>query len=89
LLIAVRAKVESVEHWRERFKTHVDLFKSQGVSIAHMGAANDETVVAVFETNNPDEFIKIFNDSETAEAMSEDKITGGVEIFVLDEVLRL
>ena len=89
MLIAVRAKVESVEHWRERFNTHVDLFKSQGVSIAHMGAANDETVVAVFETNNPDEFIKIFNDSGTAEAMSEDKITGGVEIFVLDEVLRL
>ena len=89
MLIAVRAKVESVEHWRERFKTHVNLFKSQGVSIAHMGAANDETVVAVFETNNPDEFIKIFNDSETAEAMSEDKITGGVEMFVLDEVLKL
>ena len=42
LLIAVRAKVESVEHWRERFKTHVDLFKSQGVSAAHMGAANEE-----------------------------------------------
>ena len=89
MLIAIRAKVESVEHWRERFKTHVDLFKSQGVTIAHMGAANDETVVAVFETNSPDEFIKIFNDSETAEAMSEDKITGGVEMFVLDEVLKL
>ena len=89
MLIAVRAKVESVEHWRERFKTHVDLFKSQGVSIAYMGAANDDTVVAVFETNNSDKFIKIFNDPETAEAMSEDKITGGVEMFVLDEVLKL
>ena len=89
MLIEVRAKVECVEHWRERFKTHVDLFKSQGVSTAHMGAADEETVVAVFETNNPDEFIKIFNDSETAEAMSEDKITGGVEMFVLDEVLKL
>ena len=89
MLIAVRAKVESVEHWRERFKTHVDLFKSQGVSIAYMGAANDDTVVAVFETSNPDKFIKIFNDPETAEAMSEDRITGGVEMFVLDEVLKL
>ena len=89
MLIAIRAKVESVEHWRERFKTHVDLFKSQGVSIAHMGAANDDTVIAVFETDNPDEFIKIFNDPDTAEAMSEDKITGGVEMFVLDEVLKL
>ena len=89
MLIAVRAKVESVEHWREKFKTHIDLFKSQGVTIAYMGSANDETVVAVFETNKPDEFIKIFNEPATAEAMSEDKITGGVEMFVLDETLKL
>ena len=89
MLIAVRAKVESVEHWREKFKTHVDLFKSQGVTIAYMGSANDETVVAVFETNKPDEFIKIFNEPATAQAMSEDKITGGVEMFVLDETLEL
>lgn len=89
MLIAVRAKVESVDHWRERFKTHVDLFKSQGVSIAHMGAANEETVVAVFETTNPDEFMKIFNDPATEEAMLEDRITGGVEIFILDETLKL
>ena len=89
MLIAVRAKVESVEHWREKFKTHVDLFKSQGVTIAYMGSANDETVVAVFETNKPDEFIKIFNEPATAQAMSEDKITGGVEMFVLDETLKL
>ena len=34
-------------------------------------------------------FIKIFNDPATANAMSEDKITGGVEMFVLDETLKL
>ena len=89
MLIAVRAEVESVDHWREKFKTHVDLFKSQGVSLAYMGAADDKTVIAVFETDNPDEFIKIFNDPATAKAMSEDKITGGVEMFVLDEILKL
>ena len=89
MLIAVRAKVESVVHWREQFKTHIDLFKSQGVSAAHMGEADDETVIAVFETDNPDEFIRIFNDPATAKAMSEDKITGGVEMFVLDETLKL
>ena len=89
MLIAVRAKVESVEHWRKQFKTHIDLFKSQGVSVAYMGSANDETVVAVFDTNKPDEFLKIFNDQATAEAMSQDKITGGVEMFVLDETLKI
>ena len=88
MLIAVRAEVESVNHWREKFKTHVDLFKSQGVSLAHMGAADDKTVIAVFETNDADEFARVFNDPATAEAMSEDKITGGVEMFVLDETFK-
>jgi hypothetical protein len=89
MLIAIRAEVESVDHWREKFKTHADLFKSQGVSVAYMGAANDKTVISVFETNNPDEFVRIFNDPATAEAMSQDKITGGVEMFLLDEIFKL
>ena len=89
MLIAVRAEVESINHWREKFKTHDDLFKSQGVSLAHMGTANDKTVIAVFETNDVDKFVRIFNDPSTAEAMSEDKITGGVEMFILDETFEL
>ena len=89
MLIAVRAEVESVDHWREKFKTHDDLFKSQGVSLAHMGTANDKTVIAVFETSDVDKFVRIFNDPSTAEAMSEDKITGGVEMFILDETLKI
>jgi len=86
MLIAVRAEVESIDHWREQFKTHNDLFRSQGVTLAHMGAADDNKVIAVFETNNPDEFLRIFNDPSTAEAMANDKITGGVELFILDEI---
>ena len=89
MLIAVRAEVESINHWREKFKTHHDLFKSQGVSLAHMGTANDKTVIAVFETNDVDKFVRIFNDPSTAEAMSEDKITGGIEMFILDETFEL
>ena len=89
MLIAVRADGESVDHWREKFKTHDDLFKSQGVSLAHMGTANDKTVIAVFETNDVDKFVRVFNDPATAEAMSEDKITGGVEMFILDEIFEL
>ena len=37
---------------------------------------------------NPDEFIRIFNDPATGEAMSEDRITGGVEMFPLDETFK-
>ena len=89
MLIAVRAEVESVDHWREKFKTHTDLFKSKGVSLVHMGTANDKTVIAVFDTNDVDEFVRIFNDPATVEAMSEDRITGGVEMFILDETFKL
>jgi len=85
MLIAVRAEVEDINIWREGFKTHGDLFKSQGVSTAFMGASDGNSVIAVFETDNVDEFMRIFNDPATAEAMANDKITGGVELFVLDE----
>ena len=85
MLIAVRAQVESADHWRTQFKTHADLFRSQGVSVAHMGSADEKTVLAIFETDDVDEFIRIFNDPATMEAMSNDKVTGGVEMFVIND----
>ena len=85
MLIAVRAQVESADHWRTQFKTHADLFRSQGVSVAHMGSADENTVLAIFETNDVDEFIRVFNDPATMKAMSNDKVTGGVEMFVINE----
>ena len=89
MLIAVRAEVESIDHWREEFKTHNELFKSQGVSIAYMGATEGNKVMSVFKTNNVDEFVRIFNDPETSKAMANDKITGGVEMYILDETFTL
>ena len=85
MLIAVRAQVEGADHWRTQFKTHADLFRSQGVSVAHMGSADENTVLAIFETNDVDEFIRVFNDPATMEAMSNDKVTGGVEMFVIND----
>lgn len=54
MLIAVRAEVEHVDHWREQFKTHNDLFKSQGVPLAYMGSLGEDKVLGVFETDDPD-----------------------------------
>ena len=41
--VEVRAEVESADHWKNNFKTHGDLFKTRGVTLAHMGVANDKT----------------------------------------------
>ena len=43
MLIAVRAEVEDVETWRQEFKTHGELFKRQGVSIAYMGSTDGKS----------------------------------------------
>jgi hypothetical protein len=66
-------------------KIYSELFKRQGVSIAYMGSTDGKSVLSVFDTNDVDEFMRIFNDPATAVAMANDKITGGVELFVLDE----
>jgi len=50
-----------------------------------MGSLGEDKVLGVFETDDPDAFIRIFNDPATAEAMANDKITGGVELFLLNE----
>lgn len=88
MLVAVRAEVENVEHWRRQFKTHGELFRTQGVSVAYLGSTDDKKVISVFETSDLEEFKRIFNDPSTAEAMSQDKITGGVEMFILDETFQ-
>ena len=85
MLIAVKTEVEDVSAWREGFKTHEDLFKSQGVVNAFMRADGHNTVIAVFETNDADEFMRVFNDPATAHAIENDSITGVEELFLLDE----
>ena len=57
--------------------------------MVRMGAADEKTVMAIFETNDPDEFIRIFNDPVTMDAMSDDKVTGGVEMFLIDETFNI
>jgi len=87
-LVGVRAKVENSDKWKEEFKTHGELFKSQGVSIAWMGITNNNSVLAIFETDDLDKFNKVFNSEETARAMSNDGIEeDSVEKFEITEQL--
>ena len=47
-----------------------------------MGATEGNSVVGVFETNDVDEFMRIFNDPATAEAMANDRITGCLTLCI-------
>jgi len=86
MLVGVRAQVEDADHWRTTFKTHGDLFRQQRISIAHMGATDQNAVLAVFETSDLDVFMEIMQSESTVAAMSQDRIVeGSVEIFVLSD----
>ena len=86
MLVGVRAKVESADHWREQFKTHNELFTKQGVTCAHIGATEDNAVLAIFEISDLKVFTALFESSETVDSMANDRIIeGSVEMFVMDE----
>lgn len=84
-MVVVRHEVEDAAKWREKFKTHGALFQTQAVSEVHLGASGEDRVVTVFVTSDLDRFLSIFNDEATAAAQANDGITGGVEVYVIDE----
>jgi len=53
-----------------------------------MGATNNNSVLAIFETDDLDKFNEIFTSEETAKAMSNDGIEeNSVEMFVITDQL--
>ena len=81
-------KVENSDEWKEEFKTHGELFKSQGVLITYMGETINNSVLAIFETEDLDKFNEIFTSEKTAKAMSNDGIQeDSVEMFVITDQL--
>ena len=87
-LVGVRAKAKDTEKWKEQFKTHGELFRSQGVSIAYMGTTENNSVLSVFETDDLEKFNEIFHSDDTAKAMLNDGIEKeSVEIFIITDQL--
>ncbi|MEC9393013.1 MAG: hypothetical protein VYE11_05785, partial [Pseudomonadota bacterium] len=63
-------------------------FKKQGVSIAYMGATDNNSVLGIFETDDLDAFTELFNSKDTEEAMSNDGIEDdSVEMFIISDQL--
>ena len=84
-MVVIRHEVKDADLWREKFKTHGSLFQTQGTSKIYLGACGQDKVVTVCMTSDLDRFLAVFNDTATAEAQANDGITGGVELYVIDE----
>ena len=87
--IVLTAQVDNLEEWEEGFRTHGNLFKSQGLaSPILIGTTGDNEVALYEEVAYFDSFTKALESPETAEAMAHDGVRREtVKIFVLDKEL--
>ena len=77
--------------WEEGFRTHGDMFRSQGVNkpIA-FGAGSGNEVAVLTDPDDADAFVANLQSAETAEAMQADGVKREtVKVFVLDKELQV
>jgi len=85
--VIVTAQVEDAAKWKQGFRTHGDLFKSQTVnSPIHFNVSPQNEVVICFEPEDLDKYLEILDSQATAEAMEFDGVKRDtVKIVPLDE----
>jgi hypothetical protein len=84
--VIITAEVENSASWEAGFRTHGDLFRSQGVtSPIHFTTSTANKVIICFELENPDMFMGMLGSAATAEAMAFDGVrVETVNVSVLD-----
>ncbi len=90
--ILVIAKCKDQPKWEAGFRTHGDLFKTAyGISKpVSYGMAEDDYVVACFETSDLAKVNSAISSPETAKAMESDGLLRDtVKVFVLDKELAV
>ena len=84
--IIITTQVEDLAKWEAGFRSHGDMFRTQGVTRVDYGIGEDNTVAACFELRDLDFFMKTLESPETAEAMAFDGVKREtVKLFVVDK----
>ena len=89
--VLVIAQCKDAAKWEQGFRTHVELFKSMGVTkpISY-GAGKDNYFAVCSETSDVGIYMKVLESPETAAAMAIDGVLRDtVKVFVLDKELQV
>src|SRR5262245_53221996 len=88
--VVVTAQVEDLVKWERGFRTHGDLFRTQGVSKPiDFGGTDGNHVAVCIEHDDAATVLKAVNSPATAEAMAFDGVKQDtVKVFVLDKTYR-
>jgi hypothetical protein len=85
-------EIEDSASWEAGFRTHSDLFRSQGIMGTYRYAIDedDRKVVLYAEVEDLDRYLEVLQSPATAEAMANDGVNREtVKIVVLDKELQL
>ena len=89
--VVLTAQVKNVDAWEKAFRTHGDLFKSQGQAtspILYSTRAGNE-IVLCSEVADVDAYRKMVDSPETVAAMERDGVKREtVKLFALEKELR-
>ena len=85
--VVVTGSCEDAVRWEAGFRTHGDLFQSQGVrSPIKFATADGNRIGVIFEVEDLDKYFEGFESPETAAAMAEVGFKRETaEVFVLDK----
>ena len=88
--VVVTGNCEDAVRWEEGFRTHGDLFQSQGVkSPIQFATADGNRVAVIFEVEDLEKYFEVFQAPETSAAMAKDGfLRDTAEVFVLDKEFR-
>jgi hypothetical protein len=87
-IFVLTCEVENASTWEERFRTHVDLFRSMTISKPIRFATDGNQVAICTEADDLDTYMKVFQSDATAAAMKEDGVKRDtVRFWALDKSL--
>lgn len=84
--VVITAQVADVAAWEAAYRTHGEMFRSQGnISPTLIGSTDGNMVALYEETENLDKFMADIESQETQDAMKADGVVAGsVKVYVLD-----
>jgi hypothetical protein len=88
--VVLMAQVKNIDAWEKAFRTHGDLFKSQGQAISPISyTKTGNEVVLCSEVADVNTYRKMVNSPETIAAMEQDGVKREtLRVFELDKELR-
>ena len=89
--VLIVANVEDATKWEAGFRTHVDLFKTMGITtpIDFTTLSTNEVAICA-EPDDLDKYMAMLNSPATAEAMNYDGVKRDtVKVFVLDKAVKI